>query len=79
MKVLRLESPLYFGNVERFRNALVIATGLDPCAQQKPRKEVKLANDNEKHELLENENGENCYGGISNGVSKIHPVSFTIC
>lgn len=74
MKVLRLESPLYFGNVERFRSALVAAAGLDPSTQQQPRKEVKLANNDsdEKDELLENENGadSNYIGEIPNGVSK---------
>ncbi|XP_066017113.1 prestin isoform X1 [Pocillopora verrucosa] len=67
VKVLRLESPLYFGNVERFRNALVSASGLDPSSQQKARKRVKLGNDDEKYDLLESENGGNCNGEIPNG------------
>lgn len=74
VKVLRLESPLYFGNVERFRSALVAAAGLDPSTQQQPRKEVKLASNDsdEKDELLENENGadSNCNEEIPNGVSQ---------
>ena len=69
VKVLRLESPLYFGNVERFRNVLVSASGLDPSSQQKARKRVKLANDYEKYDLLESENGGNCNGEIPDGVS----------
>ncbi|KAJ7388826.1 hypothetical protein OS493_035383 [Desmophyllum pertusum] len=69
VKVLRFESSLYFGNVERFRNALVVATGLDPSTQQEPRKEIALANNDsdEKDELLENENNGqdyNCNGEI---------------
>ncbi|XP_078370071.1 prestin-like isoform X2 [Oculina patagonica] len=76
VKVLRLESPLYFGNVERFRSALVAAAGLDPSTQQQPRKEVKLANNDsdEKDELLENENGadSNYNGEIPNG--KLMPM-----
>ena len=39
IKILRFESSLYFGNVERFRNAVVTATGLDPSNSPK-RKEV---------------------------------------
>ena len=74
--MLRFESSLYFGNVERFRNALVVATGLDPSTQQEPRKEIALANNDsdEKDELLENENNGqdyNCNGEIPNGVSNI--------
>lgn len=74
VKVLRFESPLYFGNVERFRNALVAATGLDPSTQQQPRKEVKPASNDsdERDELLENENcaDPNYNEEIPNGVSK---------
>ena len=75
MKVLRFESPLYFGNAERFRNALVASAGLDSSTQQHPRKEVRPASSDDsddKEELLGNENGtdSNCNGEIPNGVSK---------
>ena len=74
--MLRFESPpLYFGNAERFRNALISAAGRDPSTQQQPRKEVKLDSNesDEQVELLENENGadHNCNGKIPNGVSNI--------
>ena len=72
VKVLRFESSLYFGNVERFRNALVDITGRDPSIPQEPRKEVKLAekDSDDKEELLENENGGDCNrnGRIPSGV-----------
>jgi len=71
VKVLRFESSLYFGNVERFRNVLVDITGRDPSIPQEPRKEVKLAekDSDDKEELLENENGGDCNrnGRIPNG------------
>ena len=75
VKVLRFESPLYFGNAERFRNALVAETGLDPSSQQQRRKEVRLASSNDsddKGELLGNEEGaeSNYNEEIPNGVSK---------
>ncbi|XP_020612029.1 solute carrier family 26 member 6-like isoform X1 [Orbicella faveolata] len=58
VKVLRLESPLYFGNAERFRNALIATAGLDPSTQQQPRKEVKPDSNefDEQVELIDNEN-----------------------
>ena len=61
IKVMRFESSLYFGNVERFRSALVTITGHDPTMQQGTRQEIKLdgkgdADDNAA--LLENEDGE---------------------
>ena len=71
VKVLRFESSLYFGNVERFRNALIDVTGRDPSMQQKPLKEVKLGNrdkSEDRDELLEKENGGDYNGGITNGV-----------
>lgn len=42
IKVLRFESTLYFGNVERFRNALYTVTGLDPNTEGQPKIEVRL-------------------------------------
>ncbi|CAH3178835.1 unnamed protein product [Porites evermanni] len=39
IKVLRFESTLYFGNVERFRNALYTVTGLDPNTEGQPKLE----------------------------------------
>ncbi|KAM7444005.1 hypothetical protein ABFA07_007374 [Porites harrisoni] len=54
VKVLRFESSLYFGNVERFRSALIAVAGRDPGVQQHKRKEVKLQS-GDKAELLENE------------------------
>lgn len=75
MKVLRLESPLYFGNAERFRTALITTAGLDPSAQQQSRKEVKLdGNESDEHvELIDNETGDDqtSNGNIPNGVSNI--------
>ena len=74
VKVLRFESSLYFGNVERFRNALIDVTGRDPSVQQKLLKEVKLSGNRDqsedRDELLERENGRgnNYNGGIPNGV-----------
>lgn len=67
MKVLRFESSLYFGNAERFRNALVDVTGRDPSVQQKSREEVKPTNENfdENAELIGNENSVD--EGIPNG------------
>lgn len=61
VKVMRFESSLYFGNVERFRSALVTIAGQDPTMQQSTRQEIKLvgkgdADDNEA--LLENEHSE---------------------
>lgn len=61
VKVMRFESSLYFGNVERFRSALVTIAGQDPTMQQGTRQEIKLvgkgdADDNEA--LLENEHSE---------------------
>ena len=58
---MRFESSLYFGNVERFRSALVTIAGQDPTMQQSTRQEIKLvgkgdADDNEA--LLENEHSE---------------------
>ena len=74
VKVLRFESSLYFGNVERFRSALIVVTGRDPSIQKEKRQEVepadKHADDEDK--LLENENGhEGCNSNerISNGVN----------
>lgn len=76
MKVLRLESPLYFGNAERFRNALIATAGLDPSAQQQPRKEVKPDSNefDEQVELIDNENeADHSYNGNApNGVSNIN-------
>lgn len=40
--MLRFESTLYFGNVERFRNALYTVTGLDPNTEEQPKIEVGL-------------------------------------
>lgn len=40
--MLRFESTLYFGNVERFRNALYTVTGLDPNTEGQPKIEVRL-------------------------------------
>ena len=73
VKVLRFESSLYYGNAERFRNALVDVTGRDPSIQQKLLQEVKLSGNRdqskERNELLEKENGrDNNYGGIPNEV-----------
>lgn len=65
MKVVRLESPLFFGNAERFREALIDATGVDPGSQQEA---PKLRNDGEKHDLLKNKSG-GSYGGIPGVVS----------
>lgn len=67
--MLRFESSLYFGNAERFRNALVDVTGRDPSVQQKSREEVKPTNENfdENAELIGNENSVD--EGIPNGVS----------
>ena len=86
MKVLRLESPLYFGNAERFRNALIATAGLDPSIQQQPRKEIKPdSNEFDEHvELIENEDGadQNCNGKIANGVSNIDinkSLGFYLC
>ncbi|XP_015775140.1 PREDICTED: pendrin-like isoform X2 [Acropora digitifera] len=61
VKVMRFESSLYFGNVERFRSALVTIAGQDPTMQQGTRQEINLvgkgdADDNEA--LLENEHSE---------------------
>ena len=58
---MRFESSLYFGNVERFRSALVTIAGQDPTMQQGTRQEIELvgkgdADDNEA--LLENEHSE---------------------
>ena len=77
MKVLRLESPLYFGNAERFRNALIATAGMDPSTQQQPRrKEVKPDSNasDDQVELLDNDIGadENCNGNVPNGVSNIN-------
>lgn len=76
MKVLRLESPLYFGNAERFRSALIATAGMDPGARQQPRKEVKLDSNNadDQMELLDDENevDHNSNGSIPNGVSNIN-------
>lgn len=63
VKVMRFESSLYFGNVERFRSALVQIAGCDPNVQQQQqgtRKEVKLGKNNADDDvvLLENEFGE---------------------
>ncbi|RMX43870.1 hypothetical protein pdam_00021076 [Pocillopora damicornis] len=66
VKVVRLESPLFFGNAERFREALIDATGVDPSSQQEA---PKLGNDGEKHDLLKNKSGGNSYGGIPGVVS----------
>ncbi|PFX33451.1 sulfate anion transporter 1-like isoform X1 [Stylophora pistillata] len=63
VKVLRLESPLYFGNAERFRSALVSTTGLDPSAEQKAGEEVKQKNDEENNDLLRNEDKGNSNRG----------------
>ena len=43
VKVLRFESSLYFGNVERFRSALFEVTGRDPGIQPEKRKEVEVS------------------------------------
>ena len=76
MKVLRLESPLYFGNAERFRNALIATAGLDPSTQQQSRKEVKPDSNefDEQVELIDNETepDQNSNENIPNGVSNIN-------
>ena len=76
MKVLRLESPLYFGNAERFRSALIATAGLDPSTQQQQRKEVKLNDNNsdDQVELLDHENEADhaSNGNIPNGVSNVN-------
>lgn len=73
VKVLRLESPLYFGNAERFRNALIATAGVDPGTRQQQRKEVKLDKNNsdDQEELLDHENEADhvSNGNIANGVS----------
>ena len=73
MKVLRLESPLYFGNAERFRNALIATAGKDPSTQQQSRKEVKPDSNEFDEEVVlidnENEPAHNYNGNIPNGVS----------
>ena len=86
MKVLRLESPLYFGNAERFRNALIATAGRDPSIQQQARKEVKPDSNefDEQVELIENEDGadQNGNGKIANGVSNIDinkSLDFYLC
>ena len=72
VKVLRFESSLYFGNVERFRNALVMVSGRDPGTQQEPRKEVKFTRKDvsESDKLLKNRKGVgyNSNGKTPNGV-----------
>ena len=70
VKVLRFESTLYFGNVERFRNMLVDITGKDPSIQQEPRKEVKVdaegGDSSGNAKLIDNEvnEGYSNYGAI---------------
>ena len=74
---MRFESSLYFGNVERFRSALVQIAGCDPNVQQQQgtRKEVKLGKNNADDDvvLLENEFGEpnGSDEKIANGVRHI--------
>lgn len=80
MKVLRFESSLYFGNVERFRSALIAVVGRDPGVQQHTRKEVKLQS-GDKAELLENEQEDDFSDNqeIPNGVrNSFFSSSFTI-
>lgn len=77
MKVLRLESPLYFGNAERFRNALIATAGLDPSTRQQQRKEIKLDSNpdsDDQAELLDNENEADhvSNGNVPNGVSNVN-------
>ncbi|XP_073252722.1 prestin-like [Porites lutea] len=56
IKVLRFESTLYFGNVERFRNALYTVTGLDPNTEGQPK--LEKINDNNGHMAVEVETSE---------------------
>lgn len=77
MKVLRLESPLYFGNAERFRNALIATASLDPSTRQQQRKEIKLDSNpdsDDQAELLDNENEADhvSNGNVPNGVSNVN-------
>lgn len=62
--MLRLESPLYFGNVERFRNMLVTTSGLDPASAQQESRKLVSSDPQEKDELLS--------GRIRNEVSDIN-------
>ena len=71
--MVRFESTLYFGNVERFRNMLVAITGKDPSIKQEPRVELaEIADSDENVKLIENEIGEDYRkngGLVPNGVS----------
>ena len=76
--MVRFESTLYFGNVERFRNMLIAITGQDPSIQQKKRKEVKIDTEGEDPllKLIENEvvedyrhNGELVHNGVSSNLT----------
>ena len=74
--MVRFESTLYFGNVERFRNMLITITGQDPSIQQKPRKEVKVEGEDSLLTLIENEivedyrhNGELVPNGVSSNLT----------
>ena len=81
MKVLRFESSLYFGNVERFRSALIAVAGRDPGVQQHKRKEVKLQS-GDKAELLENEqeddfsDNQEIPNGVRNGFLAVHTLYY---
>lgn len=55
IKVMRFESSLYFGNVERFRSAFVAITGHDPTIKEE--KPVQVKSDN--GELVESNKGSN--------------------